>query len=43
MVARARRGIVGEGLGRAVSTEDRGGDTVTEDFACGAPRVRMEK
>ena len=43
MVARARRGIVGEGRERAVSAEDRGGDIVTEDFACGAPMVRREK
>jgi len=29
---------------RAVSTEDRGGDSgSSEDFACGAPRVRSEK
>ena len=26
-----------------MSTEDRGGDMVSEDFACGAPRVRSEK
>jgi hypothetical protein len=42
-VGRARRGFVGEGRPRAVSTEDRGGDMVSEDFACGAPRVRSEK
>jgi hypothetical protein len=40
---RARRGFVGEGRPRAVSTEDRGGDMASEDFACGAPRVRSEK
>jgi len=28
---------------RAVSTEDRGGDSGSEGFACGAPRVRSEK
>jgi hypothetical protein len=42
-VGRARRGFVGEGRPRAVSTEDRGGDMANEDFACGAPRVRSEK
>jgi hypothetical protein len=26
-----------------VSAEDRGGDIVKDDFACGAPRVRSEK
>lgn len=43
MVGRERRGWVGDGLARAVSTEDRGGDMVGEVFACGAPRVRREK
>jgi hypothetical protein len=43
MVGRARRACVGEGRGRAVSTEDRGGDIAGEDFGCGAPWVRSEK
>lgn len=43
IVGRERRGLVGEGRARAVSTEDRGGDIVSEDLACGAPRVRSEK
>jgi hypothetical protein len=42
-VAQERRGSVGEGRVRAVSAEDRGGDIVNGDFACGAPRVRSEK
>jgi hypothetical protein len=42
-VGRERRGSVGEGRVRAVSAEDRGGDIVNGDFACGAPRVRSEK
>jgi hypothetical protein len=43
IVGRARRALVGDGRARAVSTEDRGGDMVGEDFGCGAPRVRSEK
>jgi hypothetical protein len=43
IVGRARRAVVGDGRGRAVSTEDRGGDMADEDFGCGAPRVRSEK
>ena len=43
IIGRERRGWVGDGLGRAVSTEDRGGDMVGEVFGCGAPRVRSEK
>lgn len=43
MAGRERRGLVGDGRARAVSTDDRGGDIVSEDFGGGAPRVRSEK
>ncbi len=42
-MGRERRAVVGDGRGRAVSTEDRGGDMVGEDFGWGAPSVRSEK